>query len=66
MIPTETCLRLFTKYEIKNSSYKIEKESKGNSSYLDSEMILEKFTWIAPLIAGALPHSHCYLSKIGW
>lgn len=54
------------KYEIKNSSYKTEKESKGNSSYLDIEMILEKFTWIATLIAGAIPRSHSYLSKTGW
>lgn len=32
------------KYEIKNSSYKTEKASKGNSSRLDIEMILENFT----------------------
>lgn len=31
------------KYGMKNSSYKSKKENKGNSSYYNIEMILEKF-----------------------
>lgn len=42
----------------------VRKRRKESHKYI--EKILEIFTWIATLIAGAIPCSHSYLSKTEW